>query len=535
MNNTRQPAALAKNIPPANTQPGGGKAHIVVTPSPRRPFHSSLFNFYSFPPPALRAVARYSLLATHCSLLLLLAACTNPGKNYQTAFANADYARASAIAETASQKQDPILWQLEAGHTAFLAGNDTQTIAHLDAAEAAFKTRDQRAAASTAAENLASLLYNDTALPYRGTTSDRILANTYKALAFLALGDKQNARVEFNRALARQDRAKTEYAAEIQKLKTTQQHAQNQYRQQFADTLKPTATPDATADTLNLEKQYTNLENFRAYPDFVNPLATYLAGLHALLENNHSKAIDLLKETTGMVPDHPAARADFETAARRETPRNRVWIIIENGLAPRREELRVGLPAWIFTDKVLYTGFSIAILNDQQPLHATHTIETSTATVTAVTLSDMDRVIRTEYQKNFRAMLTREILRTLIKTSLQAAASTQTKNEKNTANLLTLGAALYQAATTRADLRSWWTLPKTYQIAALPIPPDRKLTIRPNVAANLSSQANNPPSDNPPSLTLTLPPCDNALIYYRAPVTPTTPATPRIILFPKQN
>ena len=58
---------------------------------------------------------------------------------------------------------------------------------------------------------------NDTTSPYIGTQYDGVMANTYKAIDYLALGDNEGARVEFNRAIDRQRRAKAYYAELIEK------------------------------------------------------------------------------------------------------------------------------------------------------------------------------------------------------------------------------------------------------------------------------------------------------------------------------
>ena len=65
----------------------------------------------------------------------------------------------------------------------------------------------------------ASVVVSDNIVPYLGEEYDGIMINTYKALNFMALGDNDLARVEFNRALDRQRRAKEKFAKEIAKIK----------------------------------------------------------------------------------------------------------------------------------------------------------------------------------------------------------------------------------------------------------------------------------------------------------------------------
>ncbi|MBR2159568.1 MAG: hypothetical protein IJ964_06370, partial [Campylobacter sp.] len=61
----------------------------------------------------------------------------------------------------------------------------------------------------------AGILLNESFADYDGNLYERIMVNVYKGLNFMSLGDFANARVEFNRALIRQDRAKDYFAAQI--------------------------------------------------------------------------------------------------------------------------------------------------------------------------------------------------------------------------------------------------------------------------------------------------------------------------------
>ncbi|CAI6145220.1 MAG: hypothetical protein SPLUMA1_SPLUMAMAG1_01845 [uncultured Sulfurimonas sp.] len=75
----------------------------------------------------------------------------------------------------------------------------------------------QQILAKDISQTLKSTLLNDTTRPYIGTEYDGIMANTYKPISYMALEDTDGARVEFNRAVDRQRRAKIFFSKMISK------------------------------------------------------------------------------------------------------------------------------------------------------------------------------------------------------------------------------------------------------------------------------------------------------------------------------
>ena len=81
-----------------------------------------------------------------------------------------------------------------------------------------------------------------------------------------------------------------------------------------------------------------------------------------------------------------------------------------------------------------------------------------------------------------------------------------------------LAAAAYKAAFNTADTRTWELLPREFQIAEIPLPPDRTLTIAPNGTA---------------PVTVTVPPqAGSAILYVCAPAAPPAPWKYRLFELP---
>jgi len=221
-----------------------------------------------------------------------------------------------------------LLETLETGAAYRAAGKRVESRELFDDAEAIIKTYDQQLLASSSAETLAALVVNDNALPYRGETYDGVMVNVFKALNFLADGKRDLARVELNRANERQRRAVEKFATQIRK-------------QKEAIEAKSKASPDVPIEqTLAnpelkklVDSKYDDLSaavvNWAAYPDFVNPFATYLHGLAFFMmaedASDYEKARDSFSRVYGMTGKSKLIAKDLPwstraSAARRTGP-----------------------------------------------------------------------------------------------------------------------------------------------------------------------------------------------------------------------
>lgn len=221
-------------------------------------------------------------------------------------FERFDYESSALFAEGRISKQknpkgEDLLWALQLGTVERIRQDYPKSTETFDKAEEMLKYYDEQ---SRLGDGIGSTLVNENIIPYRGEEYDGIMVNVYKALNFMAEGKMDLARVEFNRALDRQRRAKEKFNEEIRKLQ-----AELEKDQQKNNFSKSNAENPETQEIL--AEKYPNLYNFEAYPDFVNPFATYLAGVFFNLVSDHSKAVDLLKESYGMVGNNAYIAEDL--------------------------------------------------------------------------------------------------------------------------------------------------------------------------------------------------------------------------------
>ena len=438
---------------------------------------------------------RFSVASLAVAALVTLCGCNAPKDHLQafnTQFQTGDYANSCLFAQKKISGKTPpkgedLLWTLQLASVERMCKDYPQSLSHFDSAEDMMKHFDLKD--SKVGDAICSTAINDNAVAYKGQEYDGIMMNTYKALDFMAIGNMDNARVEINRALDRQRRAKEKFNAEIQKVQNELNEQKNTSKQNVED-------PKVKKI---IEEKYPNLHAFEAYPDFVNPFATYVAGMYYHCAGEYSKASEMIKETYGMMPQNTyladelvAIESNINSNKR---PRNRVWFIFENGLCPEKKEVRIDLPLFIATSKVQYAGIALPRLESRQKAFEYLTVEADGQQYKTLVVSDMDRVIQTEFKKEFPAILTRAII------SATGKAAAQYAMQQNSNSVCSIIMAGYSFATTAADVRMWTTLPKEFQIAALPKPADNILKVYKPDATFFDVE---------------IPDCTNAIVYIKA-------------------
>jgi len=385
---------------------------------------------------------------------------------------------------------DGLLWCLNAASAALAAGEYKRAVELLDRAEELAGDKDMEGALSKAGAATVEILVNRNALGYAPTQYDRIFINSYKALAFMALGDHDNARVEMNRAFDRQRRAVEHFQAEIAKSRQAlaRQQAESGGSGGAAtglDTGRVVQASQAQAERMRDE------ERWKPYPDYVNPFATYLNGLFFLLAGQDrgdlDKALDSLRRVRGMTGSNPTLEEDIalaETWARGEMSRQeaepRVWVIFENGLAPDLSQAYFDLPLFVVGQRmpVKYYAVAFPVLRPARPALPYLSLSTGGEPLARTALlADVGRVVGAEYQSRLPYELSMAALSSASKAMLQYGAYRAGGGDTSAGQAASVIMAIYAAATTSADTRSWTALPANVHIARLARPQGGRLSI----------------------------------------------------------
>ncbi len=440
-------------------------------------------------------------------LVIFITGCNAPKSNllkFNTSF-KTDYLKScnfdnsikfaqSKTSKGKNPKGEDLLWSMQLGCVERIRQNHRQSNEYFDKSEEMLNFFDYQ---NKTIDSTAAIAVSENIIPYVGQEYDGIMINTYKALNFMALGENDLARVEFNRALDRQRRAKENFAKEIKKLQDELEKDQKKEDSHVKENVENPETRQLIAD------RYPGLYNFESYPDFVNPFTTYIAGVFFNLVGDYSKASSLLKESYGMVSDNDFMAEDLAVTEQvldgQKELKDTVWVIFENGMGPIKEEFRIDIPLFVETEKVKYVGIALPKLNFREQAYPYLSITAGGNNYKTQYVAHMDRVIQTEFNKDFKGTLTRAIISTTAKAVAQYALEKKGDSSSKLASLLV---AAYSFATTAADVRIWTTLPKDFQVARFPIPSDRLITIE-------------PPGEE--SFQIKIPTCKNSLVYVRIP------------------
>ncbi|MGB5966168.1 MAG: hypothetical protein WBG65_11665, partial [Sulfurimonadaceae bacterium] len=291
------------------------------------------------------------------------------------------------------------------------------------------------------------------------------------------------------RAIDRQRRAKAFYATLIEKDRKAIEKEQRKDN-------KGVNTDDAMpAADRALQEKYPLLYSFEAYPDFINPMVSYLAGIFALNEGDNQKAFTLLKEAYGMNQENSYIADDlvYVDALLDGSSKSRepfVWVIIEDGQAPVKTEWRMDVPVWIFSNNLNYVSLALPRIHPRSSAFDGYSIAIEDKVSSSKLLSDMDRVIMTEFKKEYPAIVRRALFSATTKAVIQYQTQQQMQNSDGKAGLAwavaSLATTVYTIASTQADTRTWTTLPKRFDLIRLERPESGRFNIKTSTGLTLT-------------------------------------------------
>lgn len=325
-----------------------------------------------------------------------------------------------------------------------------------DKAEEAYKYDvDLQGLGKKGAKALSSTLINEGVNDYEGTLYERIMVNVYKGLNFMSLKDFANARVEFNRALMRQDKAKEYFAKQIES-----------NRKEFDEAKQDANYEQNMGNNYNtISARYEHLlKDFATTQDFVNPYATYMASVFFFLDEDYKRAQDLFKEVAIINKNSAEFNKEFnifENYAKSLNPQSLqkyVFVVYESGFGAGLDEWAISVP-FIFDGNVVTSSLALPTLKKR-----TNSYEYVVANGSKVAdFVDFDNIIATEFKANMGFRVGKALSSTIVKTTMNLAVA---KNDP-TGGYLSLATSLFNSATTKADLRFWSALPKYAKILAL--------------------------------------------------------------------
>ncbi len=330
-------------------------------------------------------------------------------------------------------------------------------------------------------EEFLSTLGSTELKPYKSRIYERVMLRTYQAHNYLLDGDRGRARAEiFKTRQAIQD-SKDLWKVELN-------NAREEAKSHKVD-LGKTLSNKGGENPLKEEREKIKSLVPSNLPKFVNPAALFLEALYflhgATQREDFAKAEYSLRQLVSIYPHNQWIQEDYQHAKSGRNESSPVtYVFFETGRAPVRMERRFDLPLFFFsaTSRIPYMGIAFPTLhiNDQflQDLEIFSSSKKGNAVGTEL-LADMDAIVAQEFDQYFDVELAKAITGTIAKGGLQYLATDAVRSENELARAAVgAGAGMLAQLSTRADLRSWSTLPKQIRFCKIPTPKDQKLTLR---------------------------------------------------------
>lgn len=385
-------------------------------------------------------------------------------------YKKADYCKAADVVldeentcEMSVEKIDPDDFdtdvQLNGGTALFLAQkNDVSGKIFENASQKIQEDLESAGIARGAVEVVA----NASVVDYNPMIMDGIYLHSYTFLNALAKNDKNEAKIQINRAHSVQQKAVEEFNKEIQK-----QNEEN--AKEFAKIQKEGKASNQK-NISTVMSNYKEFDRWNGYANFVNPYVTYISGLY-FMTNGHSgsdyeTASNYLKRVSGMVQNNSFVKRDLALAnslasGSQQNISPTAWVIFENGLVANFEEFRLDLPIFIATDNVKTASLALPYPKEREAAYANISVSNGNTSVTTELLTDVDNIFIAEFKKKLPIIVTKAVTKLTLQTVAQAVA------QNNLGDWGGIAMSAYSVMTAGADTRSWYSLPKNVQLAKI--------------------------------------------------------------------
>ena len=401
-------------------------------------------------------------------------------------FAAAEEISRELMDDEGDSKYNGIVFHLEHGSVLRANGKFAESNAAFQRALELMNERENDSALGKGVREGAAAVSNLNLLVYRGFSYDRIMAHTYRALNFLALDNREDARIELNRLYEAQGTAVAKYGEQIAKDEEEVRKGESENAEELESFDVSTAVMNEKLN--DLDTVVAALPDINpAYGPYVNPFSEYLQGLFSTvnpqsdadLENGLKSLTRVLK----MTGNNPHVQADVARVNDRERISNVTYVLYESNMAPHREEVefKTVIPVPVkYVDENGVTRREIIpvliafswpkLVGSGQP-NVSQAILVNGERQTTVPVADMNSVVAKEFELRWPGMRNRIVLSVALKTAGAIAAT------KNAGWLGSLVSSVYQAVTKGTDSRTWRTLPANFQVHRMATPADRKLKL----------------------------------------------------------
>jgi hypothetical protein len=353
---------------------------------------------------------------------------------------------ATAYAEEASGG-DELLYRFEEGMAYQSGGFFDKSKTAFEQAETVIDGFDARPNISgrDVAEGVGAAFLNDKAMPYEGANYERVLVNTFQSINYWMLGDVPGALVEVRRALIVKrdgDRDPPPKGSP----------PENVFSQYLSGILR-----ELNGDLDNAYVDYRQVHE--RDPGFIPATRDLLRIAEA---TGRGEDADRWRSELGNIP------ASRSIATNRDPNEMELVVIACVGLAPVKDSFNLPLPTGHSVTKISIPkyverpdpGSAVRILVDGVEVGRTAMVEN----VAAVAMAQLERKMPWLVAKTFARATGRAIGTEVVYDALR-------KSSEGGATAWAIGAALWNLFIEQADLRSWLTLPRLFEVGRVVVKP----------------------------------------------------------------
>ncbi len=377
--------------------------------------------------------------------------------------------------------KDDLLFNLDAGALLRVDGNLGESTSRFDYADSLVGDYQQWPDMRLSEETTAAVT-SARVVVYRGSLSDLVMLNTYRALNHMELGENNGARAMLIRAGFVQQDIAQKYEADLRKAQDETAKDAKDNSDQFDTNKTLAASQDQTKD------DYKDVLNLKAYADFVNPYCDYIQGLFflgaGLDQSDRERAAAAFKRASSMEKENPYILQDIaaaESVANGHELQPVTYVLFETGTAPELGQVQVPLPLFLANNQAPTVVLYFPTIKPRGPFVQSLDLQTAAGAMQTSVVSDMDAVVIQEFKNNLSNVISRMVIAAAAKAAVDAGIRQGLKGQNG---LVQVGFSVlstgYQLATNQADLRCWRTLPKQFQVARFPTPADHHLSISPH-------------------------------------------------------
>ena len=393
----------------------------------------------------------------------------------QGAFADGDYEEAIRALEALKQAgRDRVVFRMELGTFLQASGDYKRSTEAFLEAVAMLKEFDKRAVVSLrdAAAFGGALVVNDTLRPYRGAAHERVLLHTFLAMNFLLQKNLEEARVEILQAYARQKEAREEHDLHLQR-------TESEAKRRTLDSGKiAQATHASYKDQREILKRAGNVYQ-NAFTYYLSSMVYEMNGeiddayidaktVYALNPAFLPVRRDLVRfsRKLGLQADSDRWRRAFGGRVGAETPAGHGEIVLLHlcGRAPVKRQIKITVPVptgrgvnWVAVAIPKYARRS-------NPAGKTVLLAGGREVAATTPLMDVEATAIRGLWDEAPGIAARQVLRAGWRFALSEYSRKEGKDIF--ADLISLLGHVVE----QADLRSWNSLPRDFQVARADVP-----------------------------------------------------------------